>query len=61
MFFIWAHGDESLKTFIDAIKVLTRCTYEYHKEIINFLDPPAELANAGLTTKMYVKPTDWLH
>ena len=41
IFFIWEHGQESLRDFIDQLNLFhptIKCNAEYSKEEVNFLD-----------------------
>ena len=71
IFFIWTHGEESLKKFLDElnnfnqyIKFINnfnqyiKFTYEYSAENIPFLDLKVGLKDGKITTDLHVKPTD---
>ena len=47
MFFVWEHGDPTIKF-----------TAEYSKEAINFSDVNVRLVEGELVTDLFVKPTD---
>ena len=60
VFFMWTHGEEQLKTFMNNInnyKSNLKCiTYEYSKNEINFLDLKVEFKEGSLVTNVYIKP-----
>ena len=61
IFFIWEHGEESLKVFIEQVNMFhstIKFTAEYSKEGVNFLDVNIKLINGELKTDLIVKPTD---
>ena len=61
MFFIWKHGEESLKEFINAINSFhptIKFTAYWSKEKVHFLDVEVTLENGALSTDLFVKPTD---
>ena len=61
IFFIWEHGEESLKEFIEKLNAFhptIKFTAEWSREEINFLDVKVRLVNGVLETDLYVKPTD---
>ena len=60
-FFIWEHGEEFLKKFINEINSFhptTKFTADWSKEKIDFLDVKVTLKNSVLSTDLFVKPTD---
>ena len=61
IFFIWEHGEESLKEFIDKINSAhptIKFTAEWSEKSINFLDVTVILEDGKIKTDLYVKPTD---
>ena len=61
IFFIWKHGEVSLKVFIDQVNLFhptITFTAEYSKEELNFLDLNIKLSDRELKTDLFVKPTD---
>ena len=52
IFFIWEHGNESLKEFINEINS------DWSKEKVNFLDVEFTLKNGILPADLFLKPTD---
>ena len=61
IFFIWEHGEESLKVFIEQVNMFhstIKFTAEYSKEEVNFLDVNIKLIDGNLKTDLFVKPTD---
>ena len=62
IFFIWEHGEQSQKVFIDQVHNMfhptIKFTVEFSKEEVNFLDLNAKLFDRELKTNYIVKPTD---
>ena len=61
IFFIWEHGEDSLKQFIETLNAChptIKFTAEWSKEDINFLDVNVRLKNRQLETDLHIKPTD---
>ena len=61
IFFIWEHGEESLKEFINEIKSFhpaIKFTADWSKEKVNFLDVEVTPKNGVLSANLFVKPTD---
>ena len=61
IFFIWEHGEELLKEFINEINSFhptIKFTADWSKEKVNFLDVEVTLNNGVLSTDLFVKPTD---
>ena len=61
IFFIWKHGEEKLKTFIDVLNKkhpAIKFTAEWSKTQIKFLDVTVYLENGKIKTDFHVKPTD---
>ena len=61
IFFIWEHGEEKLKEFIDVLNKkhpTIKVTAEWSKTQINFLDVTVSLENGKIKTDLYAKPTD---
>ena len=61
IFFIWEHGEEKLKEFIDVLNKkhpTIKFTVEWSKTQINFLDVTVYLENGKNKADLYVKPTD---
>ena len=58
--FIWEHGEESLKVFIEQVNMFhftIKFTAEYSKEEVNFLDVNIKLIDEELKTDLFVKPS----
>ena len=61
IFFIWEHGEEKLKEFIDVLNKkhpTIKFTAEWSKTQIHFLDVTVYLENGNIKTDLYAKPTD---
>ena len=61
IFFIWEHGEEKLKEFIDVLNKkhsTVQFTAEWSKTKINFLDVTVYLENGKIQTDLYVTSTD---
>ena len=63
IFFLWQHGEESLKLFFDHLNSdethkSVKFTFEYSDTTINFLDVKVYRKGNRLATDLYVKPTD---
>ena len=61
IFFLWDHGEESLKDFIqhlNSVHPTIKFTAEYSKDTINFLDVKVSKQGTRLVSDLYVKPTD---
>ena len=61
IFFIWEHGEESLRVFIDQVNLFhptMKFTAEYSKEEVNFSDLNVKLVDGELKTDLFVKLTD---
>ena len=61
IFFIWEHGEDSLKVFIDQVNLFhptRKFTAEYSKERVNFSELNIKLIDGKLKTDFFVKPTD---
>ena len=61
IFFLWEHGEEKLKSFIDNINKMhptIKFTADWSKTSINFLDVTVSIAEGVIETDLYVKPTD---
>ena len=61
IFFLWEHGEEKLKSFIDNINKMhptIKFTSDCSKTSINFLDVTVSIAEGVIETDLYVKPTD---
>ena len=59
IFFIWKHGEESLKSFIDQVNTFhptIKFTTEYSKEGVNFSDLNIKLIDGELNTDFFLKP-----
>ena len=59
--FIWEHGEESLKEFINEINSFhptIKFTSDWSKEKVNFLDVDITLKNFVLSTDLFVNPAD---
>ena len=61
IFFIWEHGEESLRDFTDHVNFFhptITFTAQYSKEKVNFLDLNIKLIDGRLKTDLFVKLTD---
>ena len=61
IFFIWTHGKEELKKFIENFNNFTpnlRFTYEYSEKSISFLDLIITVSEQKLKTTLHIKSTD---
>ena len=61
IFFVWEHGEERLKEFIDVLNknyATIKFTAEWSKTQIIFLDVTVYLENGKIKTDLYVKPTN---
>ena len=61
VFFIWTHGEEKLKIFLNSLNEFDPCitfTYEFNEESIAFLDIEVVLTNNNVFTDLYVSPND---
>ena len=61
IFFIWEHGEESLRDFIDQVSLFhptIKVTTEYSKEEVSFLDLNIKLIDWELKTDLLFKPAD---
>ena len=61
IFFLWEHGENKLKSFIDTINKVhptVKLIVEWSKSTINFLDVTVSLIEGVVETDLYVKPTD---
>ena len=61
IFFVWEHGEESLKSFLKYINEAhptIKFTADYSKEKVNFLDVQVIKKGDKLVTDLYVKSTD---
>ena len=61
IFFIWNHGEENLKVFMNHFNNFhpnIKFTYDSSKESVIFLDLRVKSDNNHLMTTLYVKPTD---
>ena len=61
IFFLWEHGENKLKSFIDKINKVhptIKFTAEWSKASINFLDFIVSFIEGVIETHLYVKPTD---
>ena len=61
IFFIWEHGQESLKEFINEINsfhptIIFKASWS--KEKLNVLDVEVTPKNSVLSTDLFVKPTE---
>ena len=59
--FIWEHGEESLRVFIDQVNLFhptIKFTAECSKEEVNFLDLTIKRIEWKLKIDLFVKPTD---
>ena len=60
-FFIWEHGEKSLREFIDHVNLFhptIKHTAEYSKEEVNFLDLNIILIDGEFKIDLFVKPTN---
>eukprot|EP00061_Rhincodon_typus_P015304 g42910.t1 len=60
IFFLWTHGEESLKQHSDINKFhpTIRLTMDSSSESISFLDTSISIRDGHLNTRLYHKPTD---
>ena len=61
MFFLWEHGENKLKSFIEKIKKLhpnIKFTAEWSKTFLNYLDVTVFLIKGVTECNLYVKPTE---
>ena len=61
IFFLWEHGENKLKSFIDKINKVhptIKYTAEWSKTSINCLDVTVSLVERVIETELYAKPTD---
>ena len=61
IFFIWGHGEEQLKEFINQINSFhptIKFIADWSKEKVNFLDVDVAVKNGVLSTDLFVKLTD---
>ena len=61
IFFLWEHGEEKLKSFIDNINKIhptIKFAADWSKTSIDFLDVTVSIAEGVIETDLYVKPTD---
>ena len=61
IFFLWEHGEEKLKSFIDNINKMhptIKFTADWSKTSTNFFDVTVSIAEGVIETDLYVKPTD---
>ena len=61
IFFLWKHGEEKLKSFIDNINKMhptIKFTADWSKTSISFLDVTVSITKGIIETDLYVKPTD---
>ena len=60
IFFLWDHGEESLKDFIQHLNSAhptIKFTAEYSKDTINFLDFKVSKQGTRLVSDLYIKPS----
>ena len=61
LFFLWGHGEEKLKSFIDKLNKMhptMKFTAYWLKTSIDFLDVTVSIAEVIVETHLYVEPTD---
>ena len=61
IFFLWEHGENKLKSFIDKINKVrptVKLTAEWSRCSINFLDVTVSLIEEIVETDRHVKPTE---
>ena len=61
IFFIWTHGKEHLKTFLQQLNNFNtglKYTYESNEKEIPFLDLKVKLNKGKISTDLYIKSTD---
>ena len=61
IFFLWEHGEEKLKSFIDSFNKMhlnIKFTADWWKASINFLDVTVSITEGIIETDLYVQPTD---
>ena len=60
IFFIWIHGEEKRKFFLDDLNKYypnINFTHDSNKECINFLNLTVSLLDNKVSTNLYIKPT----
>ncbi|XP_078063671.1 uncharacterized protein LOC144489689 [Mustelus asterias] len=61
IFFLWTHGEQSLKQFYDDINKFhpsIRLTMDYSPELVAFLNTRISIKDGHLSTSLYRNPTD---
>ena len=61
IFFIWTHGENKLKTFLEKLNQFhpnIQFTHESSTKSISFLDLCVKLSQRKLETDLHIKPTD---
>ena len=61
IFFIWTHGEEKLKSFLEDLNKFEpylKFTHEFSKESLPFLDLKVKLLEGKIKTDLYIKETD---
>ena len=61
IFFLWEHGEEKLKSFIDNFNKMhlnIKFTADWWKASINFLDVTVSITEGIIETDLYIQPTD---
>ena len=61
IFFIWPHGIDNLKTFLNDINSFhpaIRCTAQWFKSSVTFLDTKVSIEGRCLASGLHTNPTD---
>ena len=61
IFFIWTHGEDKLKTFLEHLESFDpnlKFSHESRKESLPFLDLKVKLSKGKIDTDLYIKNTD---
>ena len=61
IFFIWTHGEENLREFLEEFNKFhpnIKFTHEFSEENVTFLDLNVKLSNGSISTGLHIKPTD---
>ena len=57
-FFLWEHGEEKLKKFIEYLNEKHLTMAEWSQTSMNFLDVTISLIDGKITTDLYIKASD---
>ena len=61
IFFIWTHGEENLREFLEEFNKFhpnIKFKHEVSEENVTFLDLNVKLSNGSISTGLHIKPTD---